>query len=84
VSLPGVVHYAACQDHEFAWESSGQGDFTASAAPALVAAVQKGAANETFAAEIAAAVGARNRQHPQLMALDVPMQNRLVLSGLVS
>ena len=30
-SAPGVIHLAACRDNEFAWESSGQGDFTAAA-----------------------------------------------------
>ena len=40
VSLPGIVHFAACQDHEFAWESNGQGDFTAAAVPAVQNAVR--------------------------------------------
>ena len=81
-SLPGVVHFAACQDHEYAWESNGQGDFTGVAARALATAVRNGVLNERFAADIAAAVGGKGRQHPQLMQLDSPLSNRLLLGGL--
>ena len=84
VSLPGVVHFAACQDHEFAWESDGQGDFTAAAASALVAAVRNRLPNETFAADMAALVGARQRQHPQLMEPDAGMRNRVLLAPAAS
>ena len=83
VSLPGIVHFAACQDHELAWESSGQGDFTGAAAGALIAAVSNGTLNERFAADMAAAVGAKGRQHPQLMEMDAPMRNRRLLSAAV-
>ena len=75
VSLPGIVHFAACQDHEFAWESNGQGDYTGAAAPALVSAVHGKVTNEKFAADMAAKVAARGRQHPQLMQLDPSLRN---------
>jgi hypothetical protein len=81
VSLPGIVHFAACQDHEFAWESNGQGDYTGAATPALVRAVQEGVLNEAFATDVAKAVAAKNRQHPQLMQLDPAMQGRALFGG---
>jgi hypothetical protein len=80
VSLPRVVHFAACQDHEYAWESNGQGDFTAAAMPVLAHAVRNATTNEKLAADLAASVGTKHRQHPQLMDLDSAMQNRAVLS----
>lgn len=79
VSLPGIVHFAACQDHEFAWESDGQGDFTGAAAPALVSAVQGKVTNEQFAAGTAARVAAKGRQHPQLMPPAPPLRHRELL-----
>jgi uncharacterized caspase-like protein len=84
VSLPGIVHFAACQDHEFAWESNGQGDFTGVATRALASAVQSRVVNEKFAAELAAAVGTKGRQHPQLMELDPALQSRAVLAAAVA
>jgi hypothetical protein len=83
MSLPRVVHFAACLDHEYAWESNGQGDFTAAAAAALGQAVKAGLANEQFAAQIAAQVSAKNRQHPQIMELDQAMRNRALLAGVL-
>ena len=80
VSLPGIVHVAACQDHEFAWESNGQGDFTAAAVLMLAEAVRNRVLNEAFAAALAARVGTKRRQHPQLMELDPAMRNRAVLA----
>lgn len=80
VSLPGIVHFAACQDHEYAWESNGQGDFTGAAVRVLAGAVRNRVLNEKFAADVAAAVGAKHRQHPQLMALDAAMRSRVVLA----
>jgi hypothetical protein len=74
------VHFAACQDHEFAWESNGQGDFTGAAASTLANAVRQRVLNEKFAAELSVAVGSKNRQHPQLMELNPAMQGRAVLS----
>jgi hypothetical protein len=81
ISLPGIVHFAACQDHEFAWESDGQGDYTGAATAALVQAVKGGALNEAFASDVAKAVATKNRQHPQLMQLDPAMQGRALLGG---
>ncbi len=84
ISLPGVVHFAACQDHELAWESNGQGDFTSAAARVLAAAVHDRVVNEKFAADVAGTLATRGRQHPQLMELDPPMRNRALLVALGS
>lgn len=81
VSLPGIVHFAACQDYEYAWESNGQGDFTGAAVRVLAGAVRNRVLNEKFAADVAAAVGAKRRQHPQLMELDLAMRGRAVLAA---
>ena len=80
-SLPGVVHFAACQDHEYAWESNGQGDFTGAAVPALAKAVADKTKNEQFAAAMSTALAAKNRQHPQLMEPDSSVRNRALLAG---
>jgi hypothetical protein len=66
-AVAGVIHFAACQDDEYAWESQGQGDFTAAAAPLLAAAVARGDSGETFLRAVRATVAGRGRQHPQLM-----------------
>jgi hypothetical protein len=81
ISLPGIVHFAACQDHEYAWESDGQGDYTGAATTVLVQAVKGGVLNEAFASDVAKAVAAKNRQHPQLMQLDPAMQGRVLFGG---
>jgi hypothetical protein len=81
-SAPGVVHLAACQDDEFAWESSGQGDFTAAAVPELVAAQRRGDTNEQFLATVRGLVTTRGRQHPMLMPLASGMAGRPLLAPL--
>ena len=81
ISLPGVVHFAACQDHELAWESNGQGDFTGAAARVLAAGMQQRVMNEQFAADVAAGLAIKGRQHPQLMDLDPAMRNRALLGA---
>lgn len=82
ISLPGVVHFAACQDHELAWESNGQGDFTGAAARGLAAAVHNRVLNEKFVTDVASTLASKGRQHPQLMELDLPMRNRALLAAL--
>lgn len=81
-SLPGVVHFAACQDNEYAWETQGQGDFTAIAAPLLAKALSLGQTNEMFLADVQAGVAQKNRQHPLMMKLPGNLANRPLLSGL--
>lgn len=81
-SLPGVIHFAACLDHQFAYESGGQGHFTRMATADLAAAVSSGATNESFAGDVAAQVIAIGRpQTPRLMRLPADLANRPVLGG---
>lgn len=80
-SAPGVVHLAACRDHEFAWESAGQGDFTAAALTALADAVARGETNETFLAGVARTVARKGRQQPMMMPAAPGMAGRRLLGG---
>ncbi len=80
-SLPGVVHFAACRDHEYAWESQGQGDFTRAAIALIGAAVAQAETNESFGEAVAAEVGKRGRQHPALMRLPANLRDRPLLAG---
>ena len=79
-SLPGVLHFAACTDDEFAWESNGQGEFTASAVPLLTRAAHDGMTNEAFMATVRADVMKRRSQHPQLMRADASLLNAPILA----
>ena len=81
-SLPGVVHFAACQDDEFAWESAGQGDFTAAAVPRLRAATIGGQSNQAFLAAVSTTVAARGRQHPLLMPTEGQLSQGALLAPL--
>lgn len=68
-SLPGVIHFAACRDDEYAYESNGHGDFTVAGAARLEAAVGRGDTHEQFIGAIRADLARRGRQHPGLMPL---------------
>jgi hypothetical protein len=83
-SLPGVIHFAACRDHEYAWESQGHGDFTRAAMALIAAAVAQGDTNEAFSEAVAAEVGKRGRQHPGLMRLPANLRKRPLLDGRAS
>ena len=81
-SLPGVVHFAACLDNQFAYESGGQGHFTRIAAAALAAAVNLGQTNEEFASEVATQViGLGRPQTPRLMRLPAGLDRLAVLAN---
>jgi hypothetical protein len=81
-SLPGIIHFAACLDNQFAYESNGQGHFTGIASAALADAVSSSMTNESFAADVAAKVIALGRpQTPRLMRLPADLANRQLLSG---
>lgn len=80
-SLPGVVHFAACRDSEYAWESQGQGDFTRAATALLTASVSRRVANEAFIDAVAVEVGKRGRQHPGLMRLPASLRTSALLGG---
>jgi hypothetical protein len=81
-SAPGVVHLAACRDNEFAWESDGQGDFTAAALPVLADAVSRGETNEAFLAGVARAVARKGRQQPMMMPTAAGMSGLSLLRAL--
>jgi len=81
-SLPGIIHFAACLDNQYAYESEGQGHFTGIAAPALAAAVADSITNEKFASGVATKVIALERpQTPRLMRLPADLTGRPLLSG---
>lgn len=81
-SLPGVIHFAACLDNQFAYESGGQGHFTRMAAAAIAAAAARGQTNESFANDVATAVIALGRpQTPRLMRLPAGLGGLVVLAG---
>jgi hypothetical protein len=80
-ALPGVVHFAACRDEEYAYESGGSGDFTRAGTALLVAAVERQDTNEAFIEAIRADVGRRGRQHPGLMRLAPGLERRPLLGG---
>lgn len=78
---PGVVHFAACRDDEFAWESDGSGDFTRIATPMLAAAVKGGKDNRAFMAEVVKQFGRAPRQHPRLLKPASGLSTRRLLGG---
>jgi hypothetical protein len=81
-SLPGVIHFAACLDNQYAYESAGQGHFTRVATGALAAAVARGTTNEAFGNDVAAQVIAIGRpQTPRLMRLPAGLADRALLAG---
>lgn len=67
VALPGVIHFAACQDDELAFESDGHGHFTTVATRMLVAAFRGGSTNEDFLRAVREEVARDGRQHPALL-----------------
>jgi hypothetical protein len=81
-SLPGVIHFAACLDNQFAYESSGQGHFTGIAAAQIAAAVAGSVTNESFMNDVAAKVIALGRpQTPRLMRLPADLTGRVLLGA---
>jgi hypothetical protein len=80
-SAPGVIHFAACRDDEYAWESRGQGDFTAAATAFLADAITRRDTNETFIKQVGKIVAAKKRQHPLMLPPARGMAGRPILSG---
>lgn len=80
-SLPGVVHFAACRDEEYAYESHGQGDFTRAGVALLEASVARGDTNEAFIDAIRTQLAVKNRQHPGLMRLPAGLERAALLGG---
>ena len=62
--LPGVVHFAACQDREVAYEEEGQGNFSRHALGVLGEVLGKKGSNRQFHQAIVRAFGSDGRQHP--------------------
>lgn len=80
-ALPGLVHFAACRDDQYAWESNGQGDFTAIATPLLLEAARNGMSNQDFIAAVVKKFGARPRQNPLLLKPAEGLSARRVFGG---
>ena len=82
MSLDGVVHMAACQDRQYAYEVDGAGNFTRVATVALAEAVRRGETNEAFMDRVSRAVMALgNPQTPGLMLLPDALRGQSVLGG---
>jgi uncharacterized caspase-like protein len=80
-ALPGLVHFAACRDDQYAWESNGQGDFTGIATPLLLEAARNGMTNQDFIAAVVKKFGARPRQNPLLLKPAAGLSARRVFGG---
>lgn len=78
---PGVVHFAACLDSEFAWESGGSGDFTRIATPMLAEAVRGGKGNQAFMDAVVRKFGKSPRQNPRLLKPAGDLSTRRLLGG---
>lgn len=62
----GVVHFAACQEGEYAWESNGEGDFTRAALRLFEQARQQHWSNQRFLDAVVVALRTPQRQEPLL------------------
>jgi len=81
-SLPGIVHFAACLDNQFAYESNNQGHFTLVATQAIVQAISQKLTNEAFSMAVAGKVMALGQpQTPKLMRLPESLANRAMLTA---
>jgi hypothetical protein len=81
-SLPGLIHFAACLDNQFAYESGGEGHFTRIATSALASAVARGQTNEDFGSDVAAQViGLGRPQTPRLMRLPAGLDRLALLAA---
>lgn len=82
LSANGVVHMAACQDDQYAYEVDGAGNFTRVATAALAEAVRRAETNEAFMERVAQAVSALgNPQTPGLMRLPASLRHRPIFGG---
>ncbi|MEO5625063.1 MAG: caspase family protein [Dokdonella sp.] len=62
-----IVHFGACQDHEYAYETEGHGAFTQAAVPLLAIAQNRSLDPIAFARLIQGAIAAPGPQHPQIL-----------------
>ena len=72
------ILFAACLDREVAYESAGQGEFTARAVPILARGLA-GMTNQEFQEQVTAAFGANPRQHPDLDCAQQMRHARLLM-----
>jgi hypothetical protein len=81
-SLPGLIHFAACLDNQYAYESAGHGHFTRIATAALASAVASGQTNEAFGSDVAARViGLGRPQTPRLLRLPAGLDGLTLLAS---
>ena len=80
-ALPGIVHFAACRDSEYAWESQGHGEFTLAATRVLAEACTRGLSNQEVLKLIVKQMGTKARQRPMLMRSAGSLQDRSILGG---
>lgn len=67
--VPGVVHFAACEDREVAYEEDGQGNFSRHALTVIGAVLARRGSNADFHGAIVKAFGNDGRQHPVMDAV---------------
>jgi hypothetical protein len=83
-SLPGVVHFAACLDNQYAYEMDGAGNFTRTALQMLGSAIATRETNETFMSKVSQQVIALGHpQTPRLMTLVPALAGRAMLEPLI-
>jgi hypothetical protein len=81
VPIPGVVSFAACLDHESAFETNGRGDFTTKAAAVFDTMLGRGATNSDFIRTVVRAFGANRRQTPLMLDPADGLKTRAFLGG---
>ncbi|MFN0099098.1 MAG: caspase family protein [Gemmatimonadaceae bacterium] len=79
--VPGVVSFAACLDHEFAFETDGHGDFTTHATGVIDSILAKGASNHAFITAVVKAFGSARRQTPMMQNPAPGLKERKLLGG---
>lgn len=79
--LPGVVSFAACLDHEFAFESDGHGDFTTHATSVFDSTLSSGGSNQAFLNAVLKAFGKNRRQNPMMQNPAAGLKSRRFLGG---
>ncbi|MCB1634843.1 MAG: caspase family protein [Xanthomonadales bacterium] len=75
------IQFSACQDHEYAYETDGAGDFTTAALDLLQDSVQKGHRPQAFISQIEKRLRMIGRQQPLLMDTHATHLNDGLLSG---
>ncbi|MEG0964527.1 MAG: caspase family protein [Pseudomonas sp.] len=81
-ALMRCIKFAACQDHEVAWESDGHGEFTLRATRILEAGID-GMSHEQFVQQVLRDFGAQPRQQPMLDCTDAA-RTGVLLQALLS